>query len=241
MRPAPALQRIPDIAQGECVQLGLTVNSQTNNNTLIITAEQAEVIQKRNTAMDEEVAQLGEAYLAKRGLASGTNGGQIREVETTLVANAAIALPPPTGRQPNGWAMLSRGDGTRPITPEAAINLRIRSSTVGNNFRSGALARLRQQLIPSYQFRTNINTLIFSSLPGAVYECAPTHVFYQLKAQTSNSTGRVNIAQSFRISMRKLRNGTSCSKYPTTSATKRCGPGRRRVRSSSCSQASSNL
>jgi hypothetical protein len=99
---------------------------------LIITAEQAEVIQKRNTAMDKEVAQLGEAYLAKRGLASGTNGGQIREVETTLVANAAIALPPPTGRHPNGWAMLSRGDGTRPITPEAAINLRIRSSTVGN-------------------------------------------------------------------------------------------------------------
>ena len=75
MRPSPALQRIPDIAQGECVQLGLTVNSQTNNNTLIITAEQAEVIQKRNTAMDEEVAQLGEAYLAKRGLAERDKRG----------------------------------------------------------------------------------------------------------------------------------------------------------------------
>ena len=67
-----------------------------------------------------------------------------------------------------------------------------------------------------------------------------THMFYQLKAPTNRSTGRVNITQSFRISMRRLRNGTSCRKYPTTSATKRCSPGRCRVRSSNCSQASVN-
>jgi hypothetical protein len=36
------------------------------------------------------------------------------------MSSAAITLPPPTGRHPNWWAMLSRGDGTRPITPEAA-------------------------------------------------------------------------------------------------------------------------
>lgn len=60
------------------------------------------------------------AHEAKRGLASGTGRDQIREVDATLMSSAAITLPPPTGWHPNWWAMLSRGDATRPITVEAA-------------------------------------------------------------------------------------------------------------------------
>jgi hypothetical protein len=48
--------------------------------------------------------------------------GKIREAEVTLMSSAsgAITLPAPPSRHPNWWAMLSRGDGHRSITPEAA-------------------------------------------------------------------------------------------------------------------------
>jgi hypothetical protein len=113
----------PDAFSTPAVQFGVAIqnNAQTNvNNTLVITAEQAEGLQKRVKTIDAEVDELMKAHEAKRGLASGTGRDQIREVEATLMSSAAITLPPPTGRHPNWWAMLSRGDATRPITVEAA-------------------------------------------------------------------------------------------------------------------------
>lgn len=106
------------------IQLGVQVNSQTNvNNTLVVSMsmEVGEKLQARAKAMEKEISQLSEAYDAKRGLGNGIDE-QIREVESELMTSgtAAITLPPPTGRHPNWWAMLSRGDGHRPITPEAA-------------------------------------------------------------------------------------------------------------------------
>ena len=81
---------------------------QTNNNVPIITVEQAEGLQKRAKAIDAELEEMTRAYEAKRGLATGTNAeGQIREVEATLMSSGTITLPPPTGRHPNWWAMLS--------------------------------------------------------------------------------------------------------------------------------------
>jgi hypothetical protein len=109
------------------IQLNQINNSQTNvNATLVITAEVAEGLQKRAKAMDKELDELTKAHEAKMRNRAGTNGGQIREVETQLMSSqridgsTPITLPPPTGRHPNWWASLSRGDGTRPISVEAA-------------------------------------------------------------------------------------------------------------------------
>jgi hypothetical protein len=110
----------PDSFARPEIQLGVQVNQTTNNNVLVITAEVAEGLQKRVKAIDAEVDELMKAHEAKRSLASGTGRDQIREVETTLMSSAAITLPAPPSRHSNWWAQLSRGDGTRPITVEAA-------------------------------------------------------------------------------------------------------------------------
>jgi hypothetical protein len=103
------------------IQLNAQFNSSTTTiNNLTISVEDAEKFARRSAVIEKELSEIGEAFLAKRRQANGTNGGQIREVETTLMSDAAITLPPPTGRHPNWWSRLSRGDGTRPITVEAA-------------------------------------------------------------------------------------------------------------------------
>ena len=107
------------------IQLNAQFNSSTTtNNTLIITAEVAEKLQARTKVIEKEMDELSKAYEAKvksrAGTGRETNGGQTREVEAELMTDTAITLPPPTGRHPNWWSMLSRGDGHRPITPEAA-------------------------------------------------------------------------------------------------------------------------
>jgi hypothetical protein len=103
------------------IQLNQINNSQTNVNTgIVITAEVADKLQRRNAAIEKEIDGLMKAHEAKRGLASVTGRDQIREVEAELMSSAAITLPPPSERHPSWWAMLSRGDGHRPITPEAA-------------------------------------------------------------------------------------------------------------------------
>jgi hypothetical protein len=109
------------------VQLGLTVNNQTTNNTLIITTEAAEKLSARAKPVEAEVDVLVEAHQAKMKSRAETGRDQIREVESTLMpsgaasgTSGAIILPPADQRHVNWWAMLSRGDGHRPITPEAA-------------------------------------------------------------------------------------------------------------------------
>jgi len=51
----------PDSFARPEIQLGVQVNQTTNNNTLVITVEQAEGLQKRTKAMEEEVDKLSEA------------------------------------------------------------------------------------------------------------------------------------------------------------------------------------
>jgi hypothetical protein len=102
------------------VQLGVQVNQTTNNNVLVISAEQAEGLQKRVKAIDAEVDELSKAYEARMKNRAGTGRDQIRELEATLMSSTAITLPPPPSRHPNWWGQLSKGDGNRPITVEAA-------------------------------------------------------------------------------------------------------------------------
>jgi hypothetical protein len=101
-------------------QLGVQVN-QTTNNTLVITAEVANELERRNALIEKELEEVMRAHEAKRSLPrEGTNGSQIREVEAELMSSGTITLPPPISRHSNWWASLSRGDGNRRITVEAA-------------------------------------------------------------------------------------------------------------------------
>jgi hypothetical protein len=102
------------------VQLGLTVNNQTTNNVLVITAEVAEGLQRRTKAIEKELEEVTKAHEAKMRDRAGTGRDQIREVEATLISSGTITLPPPPSRHPNWWAMLSRGDGSRQISVEAS-------------------------------------------------------------------------------------------------------------------------
>ena len=111
------------------IQLNAQFNSSTTtNNVLVITAEAASALEKRIEPINKELDELAKAYEAKVRNRTGTGRDQIREVEATLMSDqridgstpTPITLPPPIGRHPNWWAMLSRGDGHREITKEAA-------------------------------------------------------------------------------------------------------------------------
>jgi hypothetical protein len=105
------------------VQLNQQFNSSTMTvNSLTISVELADELEKRSKAINAEVDKISEAYEARRSSprVNGTGQDQIREVESSLVVDTTITLPPPISRHPNWWAQLSKGDGHRPITVEAA-------------------------------------------------------------------------------------------------------------------------
>jgi hypothetical protein len=112
----------PDSFARPEIQLGVQVNNQTTvNNTLVVTAEVADELERRAAPINREIDELIRAHEAKMRDRTGIGQGAIREVETSLVQAGPITLPPPIGRHPNWWSMLSRGDGARPISVEAAI------------------------------------------------------------------------------------------------------------------------
>ena len=111
------------------VQLGLTVNSQTNvNNTIVITAEQASHLKERNKLIDKGLDELSRNYEARQKLAGGASPEVIRaslnrdgEAQSSLVPNdSLIELPPVAGRSVAWWRQLSKGDGSRRVARPAA-------------------------------------------------------------------------------------------------------------------------
>jgi hypothetical protein len=121
-------RRYPDCFGRPEVQLnmGLQVNGQQINNTLVISAEVAEKLEKRARKMTAEVDALIEAQQAKRQALYGADNLQPsrtepRVIETEVVSNQ-ITLPPEAQRTPFWWRQLSRGDGMRVISYEAAIH-----------------------------------------------------------------------------------------------------------------------
>jgi hypothetical protein len=104
--------------------LNAQFNSQTTvNQTIVITAERAEGLRKRNAAINKQSDEVTKAYEAKRSLENGSGGGLVREVESSssLVPNSgAIALPVPAGQTLGWWSQLTSGDGNRSISAPAA-------------------------------------------------------------------------------------------------------------------------
>jgi hypothetical protein len=99
----------------------LTVNQSTVNNTLTITAEQADDLGTRSRAIEAQLADLkppAERRAAvERSLVGETNSSPVREIET-LVQVGPITLPgAPTA---SWWKALSRGSEQRQISVEAA-------------------------------------------------------------------------------------------------------------------------
>ena len=105
------------------VALGVQVNQTNvvNNNSLTISMEVGEKLQARSKAIDAQLEKETAPFLARRERANGTGRDQVAEIEGELMPpTTSVALPPPISRSPNWWASLSRGDGHREVSPEAA-------------------------------------------------------------------------------------------------------------------------
>jgi hypothetical protein len=125
-------RRFPESFSRPEIQLGLTINQTMNNNTLIISAEQAESLSKRNKLIDKQLDEVVKEYESRRGSRSssamlGSRSGDgatemLREVESqsSLVPSVPISLPGVSLRTSSWWKMLSTGDAGAEITLEAA-------------------------------------------------------------------------------------------------------------------------
>ena len=125
-------RRFPESFSRPEIQLGLTVNNQVTNNTLVITAEVAENLSRRNALINKDLDEISAAYESKQKQLNGSSSeviakhrdaSAIREVEaeSSLVENnSCIELPAPAGRTRGWWSQLSAGDGQRGIARQAA-------------------------------------------------------------------------------------------------------------------------
>ncbi len=106
------------------IQLNTQFNSQTNvSATIVITAEVAENLQRRNAVLDKELDALAKTHEARAKRLNGSNGiDSIREVEaeSSLVHPGPITLPGVKLRTASWWKTLSCGDSGAEITSEAA-------------------------------------------------------------------------------------------------------------------------
>jgi hypothetical protein len=102
------------------VQLGLTVNQSTTNNTLVISVETANELERRAEPVNRELAELIAARQAKvQARNEAHQGGPILDAE--LVSDRPIELPAPAMRTFRWWKTLSSGSGDRLVTREAAL------------------------------------------------------------------------------------------------------------------------
>ena len=135
------------------IQLGIQINnSQTVNQTLVITAEMATQIQSRVERVDATIEKLLAARTAaQKSPAIGTNGDDIREVETSLVLGMIVM---PAGTPSAGWwGQLVRGDNMREVERATAIKIvrqilsdvfgQLRSQNTSVEFAPGAPILLR--------------------------------------------------------------------------------------------------
>jgi hypothetical protein len=101
------------------IQLGVQINSQTVNQTLVVTAEVATQIQSRAERADATIEKLFAARTAAHiSPATGTNGEDIREVETSLVPGV---ITMPVGIPSAGWwSQFAKGDSSRAVAKDAA-------------------------------------------------------------------------------------------------------------------------
>ena len=101
------------------IQLGVQINSQTVNQTLVVTAEVGAQIQSRAERADATIEKLfATRTAAQMSPVSGTNGENIREVETSLVLGMIVM---PVGIPSAGWwSQFAQGDSSRAVAKDAA-------------------------------------------------------------------------------------------------------------------------
>ena len=92
------------------------INTQTVNNTLVVTAEVAGEIGSRVREVDAKIERL---LKDKRG---GNGATDFPEVPTVVHATVSAPITKPVGEpSPGWWAQLSQGDNSRTIAKEAAV------------------------------------------------------------------------------------------------------------------------
>jgi hypothetical protein len=106
------------------VQLGVQVNSTTNNTALVISVEDALELQKRSRKVEAEVDELIATHRAKFEARHGPDDPDPRKrppprVVEAEVVQSPVVLPEEHERTASWWKQLSRGDGSRPISREA--------------------------------------------------------------------------------------------------------------------------
>ena len=137
-------RRFPESFSRPEIQLGLTVNNQVTNNTLVITAEVAEKLGRRNSLLNKQLDEISQNYESRQKQLNGTSPEVIREVESSasslVESDSVIALPPPAGRNRGWWHSLSSGDGNRSLSaPAAEYALRAVVTEVSGGARAGGL------------------------------------------------------------------------------------------------------
>jgi hypothetical protein len=115
----------PDAFSRPEIQLSSSVT--TNNATLVISVEEAEKIQERSSKVAAEIDALLEQRKKRFETRSPLEGqpehsvqGKVIDGEAQVIPNEPIVLPPEAERTGSWWRQLSRGDGSRLITKEAA-------------------------------------------------------------------------------------------------------------------------
>ena len=117
-------RRFPESFSRPEIQLGIQVNNQVTNNTILITAEVAENLSRRNALINKDLDEISAAYESKQKQLNGGSSEVIREVESAagslVESNSVIELPPPKQRTRGWWHSLSAGSGERQVSVEAA-------------------------------------------------------------------------------------------------------------------------
>jgi hypothetical protein len=117
-------RRYPESFGRPEVQLHQSINQQTNiNNTLVISVEDADRLETRAKKLEAEADTLLAAREARSRASDGDYpdpGAAVRNIEAEVVTDV-IQLPPTAQRSASWWRSLSRGDGARGITAQAAL------------------------------------------------------------------------------------------------------------------------
>ena len=111
---------------------------QTTNNTIVITAEQASSLQKRNSAINGQLAEIEKTYSAKQKQLNGSDGGLVREVEAEVSSLVPGPRSLPEGQPSTSWwRSLSSGSGDRLVSVEAAKFVLVEIAGPGAKFDFG--------------------------------------------------------------------------------------------------------
>jgi len=126
-------RRFPETFSRPEIQLGVQINSQTVNQTLVITTEIAGEIGSRVREVDAKIEKL---LKDKRNGGNGSGVAPADPIISAMVLPSIIVMPPDP-LPSHWWSQLVRGDNTREVERATAIRIcRIISADVFGQLRS---------------------------------------------------------------------------------------------------------